>query len=359
MEKHRVRGSTQGGHVAPATANNKGGRVLPFTRANTFVPINSFLDTLGSPTQRLLQKARISPALLEDPEALVPLHMAYQFLGSAVRLEGIEDLGLRVAQQANAFDLGAFGARLQRANTIAEYLQIGIDLIGSQCSGERFWLTPEKDYLRFNQFLPGSPGLGRCQADIFTLATTLNMLRRFIGPAWDPGEVRLLAGDEAWLGDGSFLGEAPLITGQDHSSFTIARSLLPLSVQGPTPGEVPHGEGTTDLATPMPTDLVSSVEQLVVPLLEHGPPSIEMTAEIAGMSSRTLQRRLAEAGVTYSGVVTSSRVRLARHWLRTTDMRVAEIAASLGYVDASNFARAFRTQTGLSPSAYRYAQIRD
>ena len=356
MKKHRARDNAENGHTARSAGKTNGCRVLPFTRANSFIPFNLFLDTLGSPTQRLLQKARIPVALLEDPEALVPVHMAYHFLESAVQLEGIDDLGLRVAQEASAFQLGTYGIRLQRAQTVAEYLQIGISLIGEQCAGERFWLTDEANFLRFNQFLPGTPSVGRCQADIFTLAITLNMLRQFIGPAWTPGEVRLLAGDETLLGDGSLLGEATLITGQDHSSFTIPRSLLSLGVQGPAPERAVNGACTPDFMPPMPSDLVTSVEQLVISLLEHGPPGIDVAAEMAGMSARTLQRRLAETGATYSGLVTSSRMQLARDWLGNTDMPVTEIAAALGYVDASNFARAFRAQTGLSPASYRRAQ---
>jgi AraC-like DNA-binding protein len=161
------------------------------------------------------------------------------------------------------------------------------------------------------------------------------------------------------LGDRSFFGDAALITGQDHSSFTISRSLLRLDVQEQSLGSASNRSGTPNFDPAMPADLVTSVKQLVVPMLEHGPPGIEVAAEIAGISSRTLQRRLAQAGVTYSGLVTSSRMQLARNWLSTTEMPVAEIAASLGYVDASNFARAFRAQTGLAPGAYRRTQIRD
>jgi AraC-like DNA-binding protein len=39
-------------------------------------------------------------------------------------------------------------------------------------------------------------------------------------------------------------------------------------------------------------------------------------------------------------------------------MAVAEIAATLGYTDASNFARAFRRQTGMSPIGYRRSRAR-
>jgi AraC-like DNA-binding protein len=44
---------------------------------------------------------------------------------------------------------------------------------------------------------------------------------------------------------------------------------------------------------------------------------------------------------------------MAKQWLAGSSMSIAEIAASLGYREASNFARGFRSSTGLSPTAYR------
>jgi AraC-like DNA-binding protein len=44
---------------------------------------------------------------------------------------------------------------------------------------------------------------------------------------------------------------------------------------------------------------------------------------------------------------------MAKQWLAGSSMSITEIAASLGYRKASNFARGFRRITGLSPTAYR------
>ncbi|MCP5426341.1 MAG: helix-turn-helix domain-containing protein [Gammaproteobacteria bacterium] len=43
--------------------------------------------------------------------------------------------------------------------------------------------------------------------------------------------------------------------------------------------------------------------------------------------------------------------------LSVSDRPVAEIAATLGYTDASNFARAFRRETGVSPRTYRMSRL--
>jgi AraC-like DNA-binding protein len=70
------------------------------------------------------------------------------------------------------------------------------------------------------------------------------------------------------------------------------------------------------------------------------------------MSVRTLKRKLAEEGTSYSDL--TDQVQLGRAVsLRRSVLTVDEIADRLGYSDAANFTRAFRRWTGKSPRAYR------
>jgi AraC-like DNA-binding protein len=81
----------------------------------------------------------------------------------------------------------------------------------------------------------------------------------------------------------------------------------------------------------------------------------DTTAAVAkrlGVSTRTLKRRLADAGTTFSDVVAARRRDVATALLRTS-ATIDEIAAELGYADAQSFSRAFRRWTGMTPSAYR------
>jgi AraC-like DNA-binding protein len=291
--------------------------------------------------------------LLHEPEALMPMRTGYRFIELAARQERLQDIGVIVGQRASSFDLGVYGATLRQTATVLEYLRVGVRLIGEHSSGTRMWLSSADTSIRVNQYVVGHPGLGRCIADLYTLALTINMLRRFIGPGWYPGEVRLLAGDERLLGDGGAFGGAELIVGQRYTSFTVPRALVQLPVALQSAGSATGNGNAATTARPMPTNFRTSVEELILGLLGDGYPGIGATAEAAGMSSRTMQRRLAEAGVTYKELVSASRLRLARAWLAESDLPVHEIAARLGYSEASNFTRAFRRETGLSPAAYR------
>jgi AraC-like DNA-binding protein len=71
------------------------------------------------------------------------------------------------------------------------------------------------------------------------------------------------------------------------------------------------------------------------------------------LSSRTLKRRLAEAGTTYSAILDGERKRRALALLRTTTLTTDEIAERLGYSDVANFGRAFRRWTGRTPASVR------
>lgn len=85
-----------------------------------------------------------------------------------------------------------------------------------------------------------------------------------------------------------------------------------------------------------------------------GDASPTKVASLLAMSSRSLQRRLQEHGTSYVEVLRDTRRELAISHLRQPQCSITEIAFLLGFEDASAFARAFRSWTGVSPSAFRH-----
>ncbi len=71
-----------------------------------------------------------------------------------------------------------------------------------------------------------------------------------------------------------------------------------------------------------------------------------------GLSTRSLQRALREAGTTYRMELKSFRIRRAQELLRG-DRNLAWIAAELGFSSAQHFATAYRHAVGETPSAWR------
>jgi AraC-like DNA-binding protein len=73
----------------------------------------------------------------------------------------------------------------------------------------------------------------------------------------------------------------------------------------------------------------------------------------AGFSVRQMQRRLAEAGSSFSDLRREAVIERATKLLQEPRWRVTDIGLEVGYSESANFTRAFRRWTGMSPHAYR------
>ena len=80
---------------------------------------------------------------------------------------------------------------------------------------------------------------------------------------------------------------------------------------------------------------------------------MDQVADLAGTSVRTLQRRLAADGLSFSEIADNARAELAAEMLCHTDASLSEIAREVGYSAVSNFSRAFRHWTGKTPAESR------
>lgn len=99
--------------------------------------------------------------------------------------------------------------------------------------------------------------------------------------------------------------------------------------------------------------LVDRVDAALVELLPAGRSSVEDVAETLALSPRTLQRHLRQEGTSFGRALAATRERLARHYLRATDLATTEVALLLGYDDPNSFYRAFRAWTGTTPQRAR------
>jgi AraC-like DNA-binding protein len=91
----------------------------------------------------------------------------------------------------------------------------------------------------------------------------------------------------------------------------------------------------------------------VIAKKEGGACSLEEAAAQMHMSPRTLKRKLAAQGVTYSSLAEAERRERALLLLRSSELSLDEVAERIGYSDVANFTRAFRRWTGKTPASYR------
>ncbi|MFT5686118.1 MAG: AraC-like DNA-binding protein [Myxococcota bacterium] len=156
---------------------------------------------------------------------------------------------------------------------------------------------------------------------------------------------------EAFL---DFFGVAPVVAPEVSLTFQLADAQRPFLTASEVlwrsfEPELQRRVSKLDAQAPMSV----RTRSMLLECLPSGEATLHGTARRLGVSSRTLQRRLADEGVTFREVVRGTRERLARHYLVNTPLAYGEVAFLIGFDEPSSFFRAFREWTGKTPESVR------
>lgn len=141
----------------------------------------------------------------------------------------------------------------------------------------------------------------------------------------------------------------------DQATFAATFKELPIASADPHLNEllIAHGEEALARRTANRGSFRSQVENAMLPLLPHGMVRAGEIAKDLGVSQRTLARRLAVEGATFSDVLEGLRSDLARQYLADAGLTVSQVAWLLGYQEISAFTHAFKRWTGMTPREAR------
>ncbi len=110
------------------------------------------------------------------------------------------------------------------------------------------------------------------------------------------------------------------------------------------------------IALPIPQDQTARVlflVQLIMADVSHQWRVGELAQE-AGQSKRSLQRKLGEAGLSFSSLIRIVRIHEACSLLAEGDASITSIAFCTGFSDSAHFSRDFRASMGMTPTDYRF-----
>ena len=153
------------------------------------------------------------------------------------------------------------------------------------------------------------------------------------------------------------LFQCPIEYGSDQDIYVFDAADL----DEPLTGSIPEVATATDriaeryIESLDESAVSTSVRQLLVQLLPSGKADQDRIAKHLYRSTSTLQRQLHSEGTNYRHVLESTRRELAEQYLKEGDFSQAQIAFMVGFADQSNFARAFKRWTGMSPGEYQKA----
>jgi AraC-like DNA-binding protein len=96
-----------------------------------------------------------------------------------------------------------------------------------------------------------------------------------------------------------------------------------------------------------------TVSALILRLLPDGDCGVDRVAQHLGVDRRTVHRRLAAEGKSFTQLLDAARRDVAARQLTQGDQPLTEVAAMVGFSSLSTFSRWFRQTSGVQPSEYR------
>jgi AraC-like DNA-binding protein len=321
----------------------------------------AFLRQHGAPVDRYLRRHGL-PVLCDDPKAFVPVPRIWSFFDTASRNEDSE-LGWRVVAHVGDHQLNAGLLRkFESAPSLLQALRRFVKLVRTEATGLEIGLEERRDrilfYSRYSS-LTGEPGYDVSQA--YRLGIFLHLIRHFLGPQWVPDEIGLESTHVPSGAKECFPGSR-FLTQQPASYIAVPRSCLHRNL---TVSDAKVGRAENPLLNDSPPalseslDYLSMLQSVLRSYMSEGYVSQQVAAELMNTSVRTLTRRLSAYGLTYRELIDGVRFNAARKLLQNQDVRIGDIAHSVGYKDQGNFTRMFHRVGGLSPKEFRNSVMRN
>lgn len=304
----------------------------------------------------LAREAGVPAAVLSSPDLKVEGRRVAALLALAAERAGAADFGLRMAETRQPSNLGPVGLIARDQPTLRRAMAV----IGHflWLHNEALSISVEDDgaigIVRLALAVPGRD-LTR-QALELSMGVTVRQMRRLLGSAWRP-EAVLMRHDAPrdTAIHARVFGVVPTFSAE-LDGIVLPRAELDAPLPGADPAMAREAERMLAAqVSARPRATQDWVRELVVLLLPTGACSADRVAAHLGFDRRTLHRRLAAEGTSFTAVHGAARADLAQA-LVTGGRPLAEAADLAGFASASAFTHWFRRHFGAPPRAWREAQ---
>jgi len=310
-----------------------------------------------------IARRHVPEGLLNDPDGRVPFQQ-YR----AAMAEFIDECGDTIGLRAGA--RAALGTTLEYLTRTSSTLGGALGHIVRYAS-----LTADRATIEMHEaegvveytfqapieVIPEVPTVMVRQSIEGFLALVVSLGRSITITRWTPTEVRFSYARPDDVAELQQFFGAPLVFEAERSGLVLPSSLLNLSVvTADTQLNLILAACCATLLQELPKtqDLKVDVMRKLTAAVPHGDHSIDQIARKLGMSGRTLQRRLADEGLSFHDVLDETRRLLAQRYLAESSLSITDTALLLGYSEQRAFHRAFKRWNGRTPADYRAAQRR-
>ena len=315
-------------------------------------PAIANLEARGLDAAAVLRTAELSSEALASIDSRLPVASVLRLWEAAAEAAGDPSFGVHVAEALPHGKYDVFEHILSAASTVGAGLSQLARYIPLIHDHSTMTLDLEPGHARL---LRRVPSIGP-QYDEFSMTLLLVRSRQASATAWTPERMTFQHERTPDDGEPARVFGCPVVFGAAETEMLIPRSVV----------ELPHPRADSPLlevlsrhvdarleSLPPRGALLARVSSAIARRIATELPSLASTAAALRMPERTLQRRLAEEGVTHSALVDDVRRNLALELLVDANVTLTEIGYRLHFADPTAFYRAFKRWTGEGPAAYR------
>lgn len=301
----------------------------------------------------LMKRADIDPALLADPDLTLPMRKIVELFELTAMSSGVEDFGLRVAESRTFLDLGPAILVLHEQPTVRSGLNAMFALLHLHSDALYMHLEDGETPIYVLDLIVDGVAHYR-QAMDTCVGSGVRLMRWLLGEQWLPAMVCFRHSPPATAQRYQSFFKCPLAFLQDVNGVVLNAGDLDQRIQATsetTARQVERYIRSIDTA-PSGTYL-HRVKQVIAMTLPQGGASADRVAKLLGTSPRTMNKRLAKAGVNFSDALGDVRRTIAIQCVRDGERPLSDIAGLVGFESLSAFTRWFQRSFGEAPSRLR------
>lgn len=328
--------------------------------AEYLIALQEFSAERGMPPQAFLAGSGLPLSALIQPQARIGNVAFERVIANVLKVFPEPMFAIEYGKRLSISKHGMLGFAAQNSSNLMEAAGLLIQYINTRTGGgEEFELLLKEGYASL-RLRPGDVAVDEQLARFHAITTFINL--ESLG-RWLTGKQEEVVRTQINLTFHS-AGEIPAsvlspgLTLNFNAMVNEMRLPLhlltePLSQANPELASVAQAECEAEMIRlGVKTDVAAMVRAQIRDTRGRLP-TIDRVADELHMSARTLKRKLNGVGTSYQKIKDSERFRKAINLLEVTEHSMERVAEELGYSNASNFNKAFKSWAEQTPSEYR------
>jgi len=309
--------------------------------------------SLGLDPYHMLRRSGLPVAALDHADYQIPADRVQALMADCAKSAGSEEFGLLVGGFFKLSMQGPLGLLMREQADVRGAVDVLKRYLRYQNDNLHLRTEPiAGGLLVLPQLISARTRTSRQMVEL-TVAMYVRTFRDLLGEDWTPAHVALahpapanLTPYRTMLGgvefdaryNGFVLTQRDLATPLGHGDPRMAREIARfIEASG----------------APMSASTADAVGALILRLLPEGDCSVDRVAQHLGVDRRTVHRRLAAEGKSFTQLLENVRREVATWQLSHGDQPLSEVTALVGFSSLSTFSRWFRTAYGVQPSEFR------